>query len=67
MSEIVFFARDGSSIPAPTVSQGISVYPGDGEDTFILIDIADQRLYTAKNRGRNEIEAPENIVVEVRL
>ncbi len=66
MSEIVFIARDGSPIPAPTVSQGISVYPGDGEDTFTLIDIADQRLYTAKNRGRNEIEAPQNIVVEAR-
>ncbi len=66
MSDIVFFARDGSPIPAPTVSQGISVYPEDGEDTFTLIDIADQRLYTAKNRGRNEIEAPQNTVVESR-
>ncbi len=65
MSEIVFFARDGTPIPAPTVSQGISVYPEDGEDTFKLIDIADQRLYTAKNRGRDEIEAPQIVDAKV--
>ncbi len=66
MSEIEFFARDGSSVPAPTVSQGISVFPLEAGDTFTLIDIADQRLYTAKNRGRNEIEAPQNASVKVK-
>jgi diguanylate cyclase (GGDEF)-like protein len=65
MSEIVFLARDGTSIPAPTVSQGISVFPQEAADTFTLIDIADQRLYTAKNRGRNEIEMPPGIKITV--
>ncbi len=67
MSEIEFFSRDGSSIPAPTVSQGISVFPLEAGDTFTLIDIADQRLYIAKNRGRNEIEAPQDIQIEAEL
>ncbi len=65
MSEIKFVARDGSPVPAPTVSQGISVFPEDADDTFPLIDIADQRLYTAKNRGRNEIEAPYSVGIEM--
>lgn len=56
LSEQKFFGRDGSAVPAPTVSQGIAVYPADGEEPFALIDTADQRLYIAKNRGRNEIE-----------
>ena len=56
MSEIQFITREGSSIPAPTVSQGIATYPLDADGTYGLIDAADQRLYIAKNRGRNEIE-----------
>ncbi len=56
MSEIEFITREGSSIPAPTVSQGIATYPIDADSTYTLIDAADQRLYQAKNRGRNEIE-----------
>jgi diguanylate cyclase (GGDEF)-like protein len=56
MSVIEFITREGSSIPAPTVSQGIATYPVDADGTYGLIDAADQRLYIAKNRGRNEIE-----------
>jgi len=48
--------RDGKPIPPPTVSQGIAVFPDDGEDIFGLIDQADQRLYQAKERGRDQIE-----------
>jgi len=43
-------------IPIPTISQGIAVYPCDADETYRLIDIADKRLYVAKERGRNQIE-----------
>jgi len=56
LSEIEFISREGASIPAPTVSQGIATYPCDADGTYTLIDEADQRLYVAKNRGRDEIE-----------
>ena len=65
LSEIEFVDRDGSPIPAPTVSQGIAVYPGDASETYSLIDAADQRLYIAKNRGRNEIEPYQSIETEI--
>ena len=45
------------TIPIPTVSMGISVFPIETKDTSKLIDIADKRLYTAKNRGRDQIES----------
>jgi diguanylate cyclase (GGDEF)-like protein len=48
--------RNGKSIPPPTVSQGISLFPMETDKIFNLIDIADQRLYAAKNRGRDQIE-----------
>ena len=38
-----------------TLSLGISVYPGNGEDTETLIDTADAALYHAKGAGRNRI------------
>lgn len=49
--------RTGSLVPAPTISQGIAVYPLETEDTGELIHLADKRLYVAKNRGRNQVEA----------
>jgi len=48
--------RDGKLLPFPTVSQGLAVCPDEMSDVFKLIDLADQRLYTAKQRGRNQIE-----------
>ncbi len=47
-------------IPAPTVSQGVAVFPMEAEDVYKLVDVADQRLYIAKERGRNQIEPNEN-------
>jgi diguanylate cyclase (GGDEF)-like protein len=44
------------AIPAPTVSQGIAQYPAESDGIMKLIDLADQRLYVAKQRGRNQIE-----------
>jgi GGDEF domain-containing protein len=44
-------------VPAPTVSQGIAVLPLETKDSSHLVDIADRRLYVAKTRGRNQVEA----------
>ena len=44
------------NIPVPTVSQGIAEFPREAEEAFELVDLADQRLYIAKERGRNQIE-----------
>ncbi len=48
--------RDQQAIPVPTVSQGVAVYPIEADEIFRLIDLADRRLYIAKERGRNQIE-----------
>jgi diguanylate cyclase (GGDEF)-like protein len=47
--------QDGKSIPVPTVSQGIAIY-AEASSGEKLVDLADQRLYLAKERGRNQIE-----------
>jgi diguanylate cyclase (GGDEF)-like protein len=47
---------DNQSIPAPTVSQGYSLFPDEARSLVDLIHLADRRLYIAKARGRNEIE-----------
>ena len=47
---------DQRTVPVPTVSQGIAVFPDEANEIFRLIDLADQRLYMAKERGRNQIE-----------
>jgi diguanylate cyclase (GGDEF)-like protein len=48
--------REERTIPVPTVSQGIAVYPIEADEIYRLIDLADRRLYSAKARGRNQIE-----------
>lgn len=49
------------SIPAPTLSQGIAQFPDEAEEIMKLVDLADRRLYIAKERGRNQIEpSPEH-------
>jgi GGDEF domain-containing protein len=59
MSNLTLQGRDGESIPAPTVSQGIAVFPTETREIDRLIDLADQRLYLAKERGRNHVEPSE--------
>ncbi len=56
--------RDHQTIPIPTVSQGIAVYPDEADEIYRLIDVADQRLYVAKERGRNQIEPGADFWVE---
>lgn len=51
--------EDGRQIALPTVSQGIAVLPAETSDIIKLVDLADQRLYLAKERGRNQIEPGE--------
>ncbi len=55
--KIVILDRHKKVIPAPTISQGIACLPKDTASLEKLIDIADQRLYLAKERGRNQIQA----------
>lgn len=63
MNEMEIPGRVGEPIPAPTVSQGVAIFPSERDAIFDLIDLADQRLYVAKGRGRNQIE-PEEIFWE---
>jgi len=51
--------RDQKLVPIPTISQGIAVFPDEAHEIFPLIDLADRRLYVAKERGRNQIEPAE--------
>jgi diguanylate cyclase (GGDEF)-like protein len=45
-------------LPVPTISMGIAVFPVERDDIIKLIDLADNRLYTAKERGRDQVEPP---------
>lgn len=56
MKEISLKDREGCDIPSPTVSQGIAVYPIEVDDIEGFVHLADQRLYVAKERGRDQIE-----------
>lgn len=56
--------RDHNTVPIPTVSQGIAVFPGEADEIYRLIDVADKRLYVAKRRGRNQIEPGEEFWAE---
>jgi diguanylate cyclase (GGDEF)-like protein len=56
--------RDQRTMPVPTVSQGIAVYPQEADEIYRLVDLADYRLYIAKARGRNQVE-PSPILDDV--
>ena len=43
------------SIPSPTVSQGLAMFPDDATNIEELIDKADSALFRAKDLGRNQI------------
>jgi diguanylate cyclase (GGDEF)-like protein len=56
MQELKICCNDGNFVPTPTISQGVAVLPEEADDAFSLIDLADKRLYKAKQKGRNQIE-----------
>lgn len=56
VSSLSIHDRDERQLPFPTVSQGLAVFPAEASEVYKLIDLADQRLYIAKERGRNQIE-----------
>lgn len=49
--------KNEKTLPFPTISQGIAVFPAEAIDSEGLIQLADRRLYIAKQRGRNQVEA----------
>lgn len=60
MNAIKIKDRGQREIPAATLSQGIAQFPDDANEVIKLIDLADRRLYIAKERGRNQIESTAN-------
>ena len=55
-SQIVFAAGNGDQTKfSVTFSAGIASYPSDGDDFRSLLKVADDRLYIAKENGRNQI------------
>ncbi len=60
--------REGDPIPPPTISQGIALFPYEANEIYTLVDLADQRLYQAKLKGRDQIAPPvthwQHITVE---
>jgi len=61
LQELHLVDRNDQVIPPPTISQGIAIFPKEGDQAFAMIDLADQRLYVAKARGRDQIEPTQNI------
>jgi diguanylate cyclase (GGDEF)-like protein len=56
MSKLLLRTLEQDTIPVPTISQGIAIFPFETREAIKLIDLADKRLYVAKERGRNQIE-----------
>jgi diguanylate cyclase (GGDEF)-like protein len=56
MRTLTVRSQDQITVPVPTVSQGIAVFPQEAGNLVDLIHMADRRLYIAKGRGRNQIE-----------
>jgi diguanylate cyclase (GGDEF)-like protein len=66
MAQLRVEDRAHQTIPVPTVSQGIAVFPAEVDEIYRLIDLADRRLYVAKERGRNQIEPNTSRWSEIR-
>jgi len=56
LEKTIIQRRNGEPIKVPTISQGIAVFLEETSDFIQTVDLADRRLYIAKDRGRNEIE-----------
>lgn len=55
IEEYPFQYEDGQPNARLTVSIGVSTYPEDGDSAEALINKADQRLYRAKQEGKNKV------------
>ena len=47
--------RLGQTLPPPTASFGVAVYPEDGTTPADLLKAADRALYRAKEEGRDRV------------
>jgi len=47
--------REGQPLGMVSISGGVASFPEDGDTVHDLISTADQRLYMAKNKGRNRV------------
>ena len=45
----------GQTLPGPTASFGVAVYPENGAKPADLLKAADQALYQAKQQGRDRV------------
>ena len=50
------FKLAGDKETGVTVSIGVATFPNDGMTATEIIEIADKRLYSAKNNGRNQVK-----------
>jgi len=53
-----FILPGGKEAPQVTASLGAALYPQDGEDYHQVVNKADERLYKAKQGGRNQVVGP---------
>lgn len=51
----------GRSLPAPTLSLGVAVFPTDGQTRDSLLRAADAALYAAKSSGRDRVVAASEL------
>ncbi len=56
LTHLTIIDRENHIVPCPTISQGIAELPSECASIEELVDLADRRLYRAKERGRDQIE-----------
>lgn len=65
IEELTLPVGPGGEVARVTVSMGLAVWPDDGADLDDTLAIADQRLYQAKQEGRNRVlGSPGSAVLE---
>ncbi len=53
--------KDKEKSGMTTITIGVATFPQDGDSVEVITKAADQALYIAKQRGRNQVAATENI------